>query len=65
MKEDIDSIENMRRNTISEIKEKIKKDPKYLHPCNKERLEYQKNLKFENGYEFTYWLQQNGITLLS
>ena len=61
MIEDIDSIENMRRNTISEIREKIKKDHKCLHPCNKERLEYQKKLKFENGYEFIRWLQQSGI----
>lgn len=61
MIENIVSIEKIRKDAISEIREKIKKDHKYLHPCNKERLEYQKNLKFENGYEFTCWLQQNGI----
>lgn len=56
-----DDIEKLREDTISEIKEKVRKNPKFLHPCNKDRLEYQKILKFENGYDFTVWMQQNGI----
>jgi hypothetical protein len=55
-----DNIENIRRNAISEIKEKMKVS-KYLHPCNKERQEDMKKLEFENGYKFTCWMQQNGI----
>ena len=27
-----DNIEKIRKDAITEIKEKIKKDPKYLHP---------------------------------
>lgn len=55
------SIENIRIDAIAEIKEKIKKNPKYLHPCNKERQEDMKRLKFANGYELTCWMQQNRI----
>lgn len=28
---------------------------------NKERQEYQKKLGFQSGYEFTCWMQENGI----
>jgi hypothetical protein len=55
------NIENMRRNAIQEVKEKIKKNLKYTHPCNKERKNDEKRLKFSNGYEYTCWMQQNGI----
>jgi len=54
-------IENIRINAISEIKEKIRKDSKYVHPCNKERQNDQKRLKFLYGYEYIRWMQQNGI----
>ena len=56
-----DDIEKIRRNTIAEIKEKVNKNPKYLHPMNKERQEDMKRLKFSNGYDFTCWMQQVGI----
>lgn len=51
-----DNIEKIRKNAITEIKEKVKKSPGYLHPCNKERQEDMKRLKFISGYEFTYWM---------
>lgn len=35
-----DNIENIRKDAIVEIKEKIRNNPKYVHPLNKERLEY-------------------------
>lgn len=54
MIEDIDNI-------IREIKEKIKKNPKYIHPCNKEFQEDIKRYKFENGNKFITWMQHNGI----
>ncbi len=56
-----DNIEKLRRDSISNIKEKIKKNLNFLHPCNKDRLEYQKLLKFKSGHDFTYWMQNNGI----
>src|SRR3990167_3472046 len=56
-----DNIEKIRKDALSDIKEKIKKNPKYLHPCNKERLEDMKRLEFNNGYDFTCWMVQNGI----
>lgn len=56
-----DNIDKIRRYVIVEIKNKIGKNPGYLHPCNKERQEDMKRLKFTNGYEFTCWMQQNGI----
>lgn len=58
MEENIDEI---RRNAIHEIKEKIKKNSGYLHPCNKERQEDMKRLKFDSGNKYIYWMQQNGI----
>ena len=51
---------NIRIDIIEEIKEKIKKNPKYLHPCNKERQEDMKNLEFPNGCEYSHWLIQIG-----
>jgi hypothetical protein len=56
-----ENIEKSRKDTIAEIKEKIRKNPKFLHPANKERLEYHEKLKFSSGYEFTCWMQQNWI----
>jgi len=55
--EDIVDIKDM----IKEIKKKIRNNPNFLSPVNKERLEYQEKLKFANGNEFTCWMQQNGI----
>lgn len=46
---------------IKEIKEKIKKNPKYMHPCNKEFQEDMKIYGFENGNKFVNWMQNNGI----
>ena len=57
----MENIENIRKNTIYEIKEKVKKNPKYLHPTNKERIEDMKRLMFISGNEFTQWMQKNGI----
>lgn len=57
----MESIENIRKNAIVGIKEKVKKNPKYLHPVNKERLEDMKKFMFVSGNEFTQWMQQNGI----
>ena len=53
--------DEIRKNAIEEIKEKVRKNPKFLHPVNKERLEYQEKLKFANGNDFTNWMQQVGI----
>lgn len=57
----IESIDKIRIKAIAEIKEKVKKNPKYLSPVNKERLEDMKRLQFVSGNEFTFWMQQNGI----
>ena len=56
-----DNIEEVRRNAMAEVKEKIKKDKKYMHPLNKERNEDMKRLGFTSGYEFICWAQRNGI----
>lgn len=53
--------DEIRRNAIDEIKEKLRKNPNFLSPVNKERLEYQEKLKFTNGNDFTNWMQQVGI----
>lgn len=53
-----DYIDDIRRNTIKEIIEKVNKNPEFLHPINKERLEYMKRLKFSSGYEFTCWKRE-------
>lgn len=60
----IENIDKIRKEAISEIKEKIKNNPGhsgYLHPCNKKRQEDMKILGFSNGNEFTHWMQKNGI----
>lgn len=54
-------IKEIRKNAIEEIKEKIKENPKFAHPLNKERLEFQEKLKFDTGFEFTLWMQNVGI----
>ena len=57
----IENINEIRKEAIPKIKEKTKKNPRYLHPCNKERLEDMVALKFSNGNQFAWWMQQNGI----
>lgn len=57
----MENIENIRKNAIAEIKEKVKKNHGYLHPCNKEKQEDMKRFGFENGYKFNCWLQHVGI----
>ena len=59
--ENIDNIDILRRKAIADIKEKIKRNSKYLSPANKERLEDMKKLMFVSGNEFTQWMQKNGI----
>lgn len=56
-----ENIEEIRKDAITEIKEKAKKNPKYLSPMNKEHQEDMKRLEFTNGCEFTLWMQHNGI----
>lgn len=56
-----ESIENIRKNAIIEIKEKIKKNSKYVHPCGKEFQDDVKKFRFDNGNEYISWMQQNGI----
>lgn len=56
-----DDIEKIRESAIVEIKEKVNKNPKYLHPMNKERQEDMKRFMFANGNDFTHWMQQVGI----
>lgn len=53
----IDSIENV----IRKIKEKANKNPKYLHPMNKELQEDAKIFGFSSTGRYIVWLQQNGI----
>lgn len=55
------NIDDIRKNAMTEIREKTKKNPKYLSPMNKERQEDMKKLGFISGNDFTYWMQQNGI----
>lgn len=55
------NIEIIRKKYISKIREKIKKNPKYIHPCNKEYQEDMKSLDFSSGHEYHYWLQENRI----
>lgn len=57
------SIEDIRRKAIAEIKEKIKKNLKHAHPCSKEFQEDMKRLKFENGNKYISWMLQNGILI--
>jgi len=53
----IDSAEDI----LTEIKEKIKKNPKYLYPMNKEFQEDAKKFGFLSTGRYVVWLQQNGI----
>lgn len=53
----MENIENIK----IEIKEKIGKNPKYIHPCSKEFQEDIKRFGFNNGNEFISFLKQNGI----
>lgn len=46
---------------IIEIKEKIKNNIGYLHPCNKEFQEDIKIYGFGSGHDFITWMQNNGI----
>ena len=46
----VEDIEKIRKDTITGIKKKVKKDPKYLNSANKERQEDMRTLKFANGY---------------
>lgn len=56
-----ENIDNLRTNSVEEIREKVKKNKKYIHPCNKERRDDQIRLGFRSGHEYTHWLQQIGI----
>lgn len=58
---DNEAIDDIRKKAIIEIKEKVKKNPKCIHPCSKEFQEDMQRLKFENGNKYTSWMQQNGI----
>lgn len=55
------NIENIRSGAIQEIKAKIKKNRKYVHPCNKDFQDDIKRLRFDNANRYIYWMQQNGI----
>lgn len=59
----MESIDDIRKKSIVEIKEKIKMNPKYLNPCNKERLEDMKRLGFIWGNDFIFWMQNNEIII--
>jgi len=48
-------------NIIKEVREKIKNNPKYTHPCNKDFQEDTKRLGFNSGHKYIAWMQQNGI----
>lgn len=54
----MEDMENI-KDVIDEIKEKVRNNPNFLSPCNKERLEHQKKLKFANGNDFTCWMQES------
>ena len=55
------TLDKLRKDSIVKIKEKVEKNPNYLHPCNKERQDDMRVLKFSSGNEFTYWMQLVGI----
>jgi len=59
MTQNIDIRNN--EDVVKEIREKIKKNPKYINPCCREFQEDIKNYKFENGNKFISWMQENGI----
>lgn len=53
-------MENI-ESVIKEIREKINNNPKYLHPCNKERLDDILKYGFENAANFNRFLKYYGI----
>lgn len=53
----MENIENIKK----EIKEKIKNNPRYVNSCSKEFQEDIKRYGLNSGYEFTTWMQNNGI----
>lgn len=55
------NIDEIRKAAIGDIKEKVGKNHKYLHPCNKEMLDDMKRLMFISGNDFIVWMQKNGI----
>lgn len=57
----IEKIDETRKNIVTEIKEKIKKNRKYIHPCNNEFQEDIKKYGFDSGHNFMTWMQNNGI----
>lgn len=59
-KSDVIEIENIRK-VITEIREKIKNNSKYVNPMNKEFQEDIKKYGFKSGHEYTTWMQNNGI----
>lgn len=56
-----DNIDILRKESITDIKEKIKRIQNYTHPCNKERQYDMKILGFVSGCKFNSWMLQNGI----
>lgn len=56
-----EDINNLRINSVEEIRKKVKKNKNYIHPCNKERQNDGIRLGFNSGHEYTHWLQQVGI----
>ncbi len=60
-----ENIENIRKDSILEIKEKIKRfkleNKTYVHPCNKEFQDDIKRLRFDNANKYVQWMQQNGV----
>ena len=48
----MENSDEIRRKAIKYIKEKVNKNPGYLHPCNRERLEDMKRLGFICGKNF-------------
>lgn len=59
--DDSEVMKDIRKNAIIEIKEKVKNNPKYVHPCNKEFQEDIKRFGFNSGYNYITWMQQNGV----
>lgn len=57
----ITNTEKIDESIVIEIREKIKKNPKYIHPCNKEFQEDINKYGFENGNKFISWMQKVGI----
>ena len=55
------NTEITRKKYISKIREKIRNNPKYIHPCNKEYQEDIKRLEFSSGNEYQRFLIENRI----